>query len=193
MLAGDRRMAIGTIILLIVGVIVLFYFVGTYNRFIKLKNGIESNLKQINVALKKRLDLIEQVVSSVKGQMKFEKGTMTEITKMRSQVSEGMGAAKAKKIDTATTDFLAGLRVQVENYPDLKSNEQVRQLIDSINSLETEVSRLRYVYNNTVQEFNTKRQVVPSNIVAGAFGFNKSEYLEFDEGASLKKAPKIEL
>ena len=187
-------MALGLIIGIVVVVIVLFYFMGTYNRFIRLKNGIESGLKQINVALKKRLDLIEQVVSSVKGQMKFEKGTLTEITRMRSQATAGMDAGKARKIANASDRILAGLRVQVENYPNLKSNENVKQLIDSINSLEDEISRLRYVYNNTVQEFNTKRQTVPSNIVAGMFGFSKNQYLEFDEPeATLKKAPKIDL
>lgn len=182
------------IIIAVLVVILIFWLIGVYNRFINLRNGIESNLKQITVALKKRFDLIEQVVSSVKGQMKFEKGTLTEITALRSKVGGSMTAAQAKSADAAMSKFVSGLNVQVENYPTLKSNENVKQLIDSINSLEEEISRLRYVYNNTVQEFNTKTQTVPSNIVANMFGFGKTKYLEFDESDSvLKKAPKIDL
>lgn len=187
-------MGILGIVIIVVAAILVLWFFGVYNRFVRLKNGIESGLKQINVALKKRLDLIDQVVSSVKGQMNFEKGTLTEITKMRSSVNAGMDAAKAKKVDAASANILAGLRVQVEAYPQLKSNENVKQLIDSINSLEEEISRLRYVFNNTVQEFNTKRQTVPSNIVAGLAGFSKTEYLAFEEPeTTLKKAPKVDL
>ncbi len=187
-------MNIGGIIGIGVGVIIVFYFIGTYNRFVNLKNGIESNLKQISVALKKRLDLIDQVVASVKGQMKFEKSTLTEVTKLRSGITGQMDAAQAKKVDAASSKIISGFQLQVENYPNLKSNENVSQLITSVNELEEEISRLRYVYNNTVQEFNTKTQTIPSNIVAGLFGFGKTNYLEFDESEStLKKAPKIDL
>lgn len=187
-------MNIGGIIGIGVGVIVVFYFIGTYNRFVNLKNGIESNLKQISVALKKRLDLIDQVVASVKGQMKFEKGTLTEVTKLRSGIRGQMDAEQAKKVDAASSKVISGFQIQVENYPNLKSNENVSQLITSVNELEEEISRLRYVYNNTVQEFNTKTQTIPSNIVAGISGFAKNKYLEFDESEStLKKAPKIDL
>jgi len=184
------------LIILIVVVVVLFalYYFSTYNRFINLKNGIESNLEQINVGLKKRLDLIAQVVESVKGQMKFEKGTLENITQMRSQINQATTPDKAQKINEVTNKFMSGLNVQVENYPNLKSNENVTQLINSINGLEEEISRLRYVYNNTVQEFNTKTQTIPSNLVAAISGFAKNKYLEFAEDKkTLEKAPKIDL
>ncbi len=180
---------IGGVVLLAI----IAYFVATYNRFINLKNGIESGLKQINVALKKRVDLIGQVVDSVKGEMKFEKETLTQITKLRSSVKTDMSPEEANKVEKTTRSIFDGLRIQVENYPNLKSNENVKQLIDSINDIETEISRLRYTYNNTVQEFNTKKQSIPSNIVARIAGFSKKEYLEFEEGESLKKAPKVDL
>jgi LemA protein len=181
------------IVLIVVAALLLLYIVGVYNRFVNLRNGIESNLKQITVAMKKRLDLIGQVVDSVKGQMKFEKGTLAEITKLRSEKG-AFNAEKAKKADKALSQFVSGLNVQVEAYPALRSNENVTQLIASINGLEDEISRLRYVYNNTVQEFNTKRELFPSSIVAGMFGFSKNSYLEFDEPeADLKKAPKVAL
>jgi LemA protein len=185
---------IGIIISIVVAVIVLGYLFGTYNRFINLKNGIESTQKQINVALKKRLDLISQIVSSVKGQMKFEKGTLTEVTKMRAGIKPETSIEDAKKIDAASRKILSGIQVQVEAYPNLKSNENVSQLINAVNTTEDEIARLRYTFNNTIQEYNTKTQMIPSNIVAGIFGFGKNKYLEFSESeAELNKTPKIDL
>lgn len=181
------------VILVVVAVVVVFYLIMTYNRFINLRNGIESALKQINVALKKRLDLIGQVVDSVKGEMKFEKSTLAEITRMRSAAVADMPADKARQIDHKTNSILSGLKVQLEAYPDLKSHGNVAQLINTMNSVEDEIGRLRYTLNNTVQEYNTKGQMFPSNLIAGMFGFNKEKYLEFGEGDELKTRPKIEL
>ncbi|NOX71502.1 MAG: LemA family protein [Candidatus Micrarchaeota archaeon] len=182
------------IIIAVVVLAVVAYFISAYNRFVNLRNGIESGLKQINVALKKRVDLIGQVVDSVKGEMKFEKDTLTQVTKLRSAARPDMTSAEAKEVDNAARSIFSGLKVQVENYPNLKSNENVKQLIDSINSMEDEISRLRYTYNNTVQEFNTRCQSIPSNIVAKLGGFDKKSYLQFEETETeLKKAPKISL
>lgn len=185
---------IGTIISITIAAIVGIYVISGYNRFINLKNGIESTFKQISVALKKRLDMISQVVDSVKGQMKFEKSTLTDITKLRSNQGQADDPKKANQFDKQTSQLLSTLKLQVENYPNLKSNENVSQLINSINSLEDEISRLRYTFNNIVQEFNTKLQMFPSNIIAGMFGFKKEEYTAFEESDStLAKAPKINL
>ena len=186
-------MAIFTIIIIVVAVIVVLYVISIYNRFINLKNGIESGLKQINVALKKRMDLVGQIVQSVKGGMKFEKSTLTQITALRNSVSKPMDPATTKKIANQSGALVKGLMVQVEAYPDLKSNQNVQQLINSLNQLEEEISRLRYTFNNTVQEFNTKSQMFPSNMVAGMFGFSKQKYLELGNEAELKTAPDINL
>jgi LemA protein len=172
--------------------IIFVYLAAIYNKFIALRNGIESNFKQIQVALKKRMDLINQVVDSVKGEMKFEKDTLTQITRLRSQAAGELTPGKAKEFDASSSKLLAGLKVQVENYPNLKANENVKQLIQSINELEEEVSRLRYVYNNTIQEFNTKLQSFPTNFIGTAFGFSREKYLEFDSEA-ISKTPKINL
>ncbi len=184
---------ISTIIIGIIILLIIIYVITVYNRFIRLKHGIEANYKQIKVALKKRLDLISQVVESVKGEMKFEKETLTEITRMRSEAGKETSPEQTKELENKSRNILAGLKVQVENYPNLKANENVKQLINSINELEEEISRLRYVYNNTIQEFNTKSEVFPSNIIAGLFGFNKQKYLSFEEEEKLEEAPKIKL
>jgi len=182
---------------LIIAVVILAiaaYFISAYNRFVNLRNGIESGLKQINVALKKRVDLIGQVVDSVKGEMNFEKDTLTQVTKLRSSARPDMTSKEAREVDRAARSIFSGLKVQVENYPDLKANENVKQLIESVNNMEDEISRLRYTYNNMVQEFNTRCQSIPSKIVAKFAGFNKKTYLQFNESeAELKKAPKISL
>ena len=174
-------------------VILLVYIAAVYNRFIVLKNGIESNFKQIQVALKKRLDLITQAVQAVKGEMKFENETMTEIAKLRSQNIESLSPQQLKEADNLTGRFLSGFKVQLERYPDLKSNESVQKILQNIEDLENEISRMRYVYNNTIQEFNTKVQMFPTNIIAKMFGFSKQKYLKFENEDELEKAPDVDL
>ncbi len=174
-------------------VLLLVYVIAVYNRFIILKNGIESNFKQIQVALKKRLDLITQAVQAVKGEMQFENKTMTEIARLRSQNIESMSPQQVKEADALTGQFLSGFKVQVENYPNLKANEGVQRILQNIKNLEEEISRLRYVYNNTVQEFNTKAQMFPTNILAGMFGFGKQKYLKFENEEKLQEAPNVDL
>ncbi len=175
----------------IIIVLFLVYLVSVYNSFVVLKNGIESNFKQIKVALKKRLDLITQVVSAVKGEMKFEKSTLTEITKLRSGNIDELSPEKVRDLDRKSSSILSSLKVQVENYPNLKANENVKQLIKSINDLEEEISRLRYTYNNTIQEYNTKRDLFPTNIFASILGFKRQNYLSFEE--NVDERPKIDL
>ncbi len=187
------KMAILTIIIIVVVVLILFYLIGMYNRFVTLKNGIESNLKQISVAMKKRMDLISQVVNAVKGEMKFEKSTLTEVTKLRSAFNKSVDPSAMKNLSSQSDSLMKGIMVQLEAYPNLKANTNVQQLIDTLHNVEDEISRLRYTFNNTVQEFNTKTQMFPSNIIAGMFGFNKTNYLVFDNEEEIKNAPEVNL
>lgn len=181
-------------IILIVAVVIVLWIVAVYNRFINLRNGIESTFNQISVALKKRLDMIGQIVDSTKGMMKFEKSTLTEVTKLRQAGKGSITPAKADQLLAATNKLAGSIAVQVEAYPKLTSNENVKQLISSVQEMEDEISRLRYTYNNTIQEFNTKRETIPSSIVAGMFGFNKKKYLEMKESAAeLEKRPDTKL
>jgi len=176
-------------------VLLLFWAIGIYNRFINLKNGIESTFNQINVALKKRIDLISQLVEATRGYMKYEKETLTKITELRSKVLSGnVDANNIKQIERETRQILGNIMVQVENYPDLKANENVSKLMDNIKEVEDEIARLRYTYNNIVQEYNTMTETVPSNIVASLFHFTKKPYLQFEESQKeLNKRPKIDL
>ena len=169
-----------TIAVLVIVLLFLLYTLSTFNRFKRLKNAAEATLGQIRVAMKKRLDMISELVDSVKSYAKFEKETLQRITEMRSSVMKG-DAREIGKIDGEIRRILGDIRVAVENYPELKTSENVRQLMDAIRSVEDEIARHRYTYNNIVQEYNTMRDVIPSSIIASSFSFTKMDYLEFGE------------
>jgi LemA protein len=185
-----------SLLLIVVGLIVVLvilgiaiYVISIYNRFQTLKNGAEATLGQIRVALKKRLDMINQLVEAVKSYASFEKETLTKITELRSSVLKANTAEDIQNIDRESRNILGNILVAVENYPELKTSETVKELMDAIKGIEDEIARHRYTYNNIVQEFNTKVDIFPSNIVASLFGFRKMDYLQFEE--EIYERPKI--
>ncbi|HIH44396.1 MAG TPA: LemA family protein [Candidatus Methanoperedenaceae archaeon] len=173
------------VVLLILVIIILFiaYAASIYNRYQQLKNGSLATLGQIRVALKKRLDMISQLAESVQSYAKFEKQTLEKITEMRSNVLRADASAIAS-IEAESRRILGNILVSMENYPNLKTQETVGQLMGAIKDVEDEIARHRYTYNNIVQEFNTMTDVVPSNIVGSTLGFTKLTYLEFEEEIS---------
>jgi len=177
------------IIILVILVGLVLYFISVYNRFQQLKNGAEASFKQIKVALKKRLDLISQLVDAVKSYANFEKSTLEQITALRSSINNVKDASELSQIDKMSKSILSGINVVVENYPDLKTNTIVKDLTNAIQEVEDEIARHRYTYNNIVQEYNTLIDTIPSNIVAKLMGFRKLDYLEFEE--EVEKRPKI--
>jgi len=157
----------------------LVYMLTVYNRFMRLKNAADATLGQIKVALKKRLDMLSELVESVKSYASFEKETLEHITELRSNVMKG----DAKTIDDIQKEMgkiLGNIRVAVEQYPELKTSETVKKLMDSAAAVEDEIARHRYTYNNIVQDYNTMREVIPSNIIASLFSFERKDYLEFE-------------
>ena len=161
-------------------ILLILYFISIYNRYQSLKNGSLATLGQIRVALKKRLDMISQLLDSVQSYAKFEKSTFEKITEMRANVLKADSGGIAN-IEAESRKILGNILVSVENYPNLKTSEPVRQLMDAVKDIEDEIARHRYTYNNIVQEFNTMTDVVPSNLVASLFRFTKLGYLEFEE------------
>jgi LemA protein len=139
--------------------------------------------------------MIGQLVEATKGYMKYEKDTLTKITELRSKVLTGnTNPEQIQQIERESRRILGNIMVQVENYPDLKASENVSKLMDSIKEVENEISRLRYTYNNIVQEYNTLIETIPTNFIAMIGGFTKKPYLQFEESqAELNKRPKIEL
>jgi len=176
-------------IVVIIVVVVILYFVGIYNRFQSLKNSSEATLGQIRVAMKKRLDMIDQLLGAVKSYAKFEKETLEKVTAMRAMVATA-GAGDLNEIERESRSLLGRLFAVAEAYPDLKTNTTVMDLMGAVRSVEEEIARQRYTYNNISQQFNTMRDVIPSNIIANMIGFEKLAYLEFEE--EIEAPPKIE-
>ena len=173
----------------LVVVVLILWVVGIYNRFVSLKNASEASLGQIRVAMKKRLDMIDQLLGSVKSYAKFEKETFERVTAMRSSVATA-GPGDLNKVEAESRSIFGRLLAVMENYPDLKTAGTVTNMMDSIKGLEDEIARQRYTYNNISQEFNTMVDTIPSNFVAKLMGLIKLEYLQFEE--AIKTAPKIE-
>ena len=172
------------VVVIIIVLALIGFFISSYNGFLKLKNGAESTLAQIKVALKKRLDMISQLVDSVKSYADFEKETLQSVTEMRSRVGQLKDAAEVTQVSNQSRKILDNIIAVMENYPDLKAQKNVEELMSAIKQIEDEIARHRYTYNNIVQDYNTRTDVIPSAFVANMFHFKKLEYLEFEEEIS---------
>ncbi len=177
----------GIIVLVIIGLVI--WAVGIYNRFFSLKNSSEATLGQIRVAMKKRLDMIEQLLGAVKSYAKFEKETFEKVTAMRASVATA-SPGDLNKVEVESRSIFGRLLAVAENYPDLKTSTTVTSLMDAVKSIEDEISRQRYTYNNISQEFNTMMDTIPSRFIGRMIGLVKLEYLQFEE--AIKTPPKIE-
>lgn len=175
-------------ILIVIAVGLVLYFVGIYNRFFSLKNSSEATLGQIRVAMKKRLDMIEQLLGAVKSYAAFERETFEKVTAMRASVGSA-GPGDLNQIERESRSLLGRLFAVAENYPDLKTNSTVMTLMDSVRGVEDEIARQRYTYNNISQQYNTLCDVIPSNIIARILGLSKLQYLEFEE--AIQTPPRI--
>lgn len=173
-------MALLLIILGFIAVIIvlaLLWFFMVYNKFIGMNNAIESTFNQIRVAMKKRLDKIGQLVETSKSFVKYEKSIMTDVTKLRSQPMNT--PQDVQKVGKKMESLFGSIKVAVEAYPNLKSQETVMNLMNEISEVEDEIARLRYLYNDQVQMFNNLVLKVPSNFVALIMSYTKKEYLKF--------------
>lgn len=172
--------------LLVPGVVILFicllafYLAYLFNRLVRFKNAADANLGQIRVAMKKRLDMIEQLLGAVRGYVRHEREVFESVASMRAKVL-GAGTTGLEEIDKESRSIAGGILAIAEAYPELKASETVKKLMDAIVSVEDEIARHRYTYNNVVQTFNTMVDSIPSNVVASSTGMEKLGYLEFEE------------
>ena len=178
---------IALVVIVVIGLVL--WIVGIYNRFVSLKNSSEATLGQIRVAMKKRLDMIEQLLGAVKSYAKFERETLERVTAMRASVATA-GPGDLNKVEAESRSIFGRLLAVAENYPDLKTSGTVTSLMDSVKGLEDEIARQRYTFNNISQEFNTMMDTIPSNFVGKLMHLAKLEYLQFEE--AIATAPKIE-
>ena len=169
--------------------VVIVSYIYFYNRLQQFRNAADAELGQIRVAMKKRFDVIEQLLGAVKGYTKFEREVMEKVAELRAGVLSAKPEDLAK-IESESRSLLTLIRAVVEAYPDLKASTTVIKLMDANISVEDEIARQRYTYNNVVQEFNTMVTTIPSNVIAWMSGMQKLEYLQF--GDEIETAPKIE-
>jgi LemA protein len=189
-------------IVLVVGLLLVMFGVGIYNRLVTLKNRFENAFSQIEVQLKRRYDLIPNLVETVRGYMKHEKETLEAVINARNQAVGGLKQAAANPGDPAAMQALAGaeqmltgtlgrLFALAEAYPDLKANQNMAQLTEELTSTENRVAFARQAYNDSVTSYNTYRQTFPPIVFANMFGHaTDAELLEFDSEA-IAEAPKV--
>lgn len=177
------------VVLIIIGVVVLFV-ISMYNSLIQLRNRVKNSWSQIDVQLKRRHDLIPNLLETVKGYMKHEREIMENITKYRSQAMDASTVGEKAQAEGLLSGALGQLRVQVENYPDLKANQNFLSLQEELTSTENKISFARQSYNDQVLFYNNKIQMFPSNIIAGIFKFNEEEFFEV-ENETERAVPKV--
>lgn len=165
-------------------VVAILWLVMVYNGLIRLRNQVDEGWSDIDVQLKRRHDLIPNLVESVKGYMTHEKSLLEDITKARSAAMSAQTAgdtAGLAKAESSLGGMLGNLRVAFEAYPDLKANQTMANLMDELSDTENKIQAARRFYNGVVRDFNTKIQVFPSNIVAGMLGFAKRNFFEIED------------
>ena len=176
------------IVLLVVIILVALWFIGTYNRFVQLRVFIENAWAQIDVFLKRRYDLIPNLIETVKGYAKHEKETLQSITKARTGLVTG-SAEDRMAANNMLTQTLKSLFAVSENYPNLKANENFIELQRELANTENGIASVRSQYSNAVAQFNAAIQQFPSNIIAGMFGFVAKPW--FEAPATEREAPKV--
>lgn len=166
------------IIVLVVVVLLLLWLAGVYNALIRLKNRVQEAWSDIDVQLKRRYDLIPNLVETVRGYMKHEDAVFTKVTQARSQAMQANGAQAKAEAENMLSDTLKSLFAVAEGYPELKASQNFLQLQDEIADTENKIQASRRFYNGQVRDFNTKIQVFPTNLIAGLLKFTAYEYFE---------------
>ena len=182
---------IGWVLLGIV-VVLVFWAIGGYNRLVGLRNQTLNGWKQIDVQLKRRHDLIPNLVNTVKGSMEFERDTLTAVMDARAKAMAAAGPADASRKEGELSQALGRLFAVAENYPQLKSNENVRMLQEELSSTENKIGFARQFYNDIATKYNTSRETFPSNLIASSFNFAQAELFQITDEAE-RAVPSVDL
>ncbi len=178
------------IVLAVFGLAVL-WIVWTYNSLISLRNRLQNAWRQIDVQLKRRHDLIPNLVESVKGYMKYEQETLEKVMDARSRAVNSRGIKETAEAENLLTQSLGKIFALMENYPELKANENVLRLQEELTTTENQIAFARQYYNDLVMQFNTRQEVFPSSLIASFFNFQPSEFFSVPEAE--KTAPQVNL
>lgn len=172
-----------------VGLLLVLYLVSVYNQLVRYRVEVDNSWSQIDVQLKRRHDLIPNLVETVKGVMNFEKSTLTQVMEARAAAMGATNMNDRLKAENDITSGLGRLMAVWENYPALKSNENASQLQEELASTENKIAYVRGHYNDVVANYNAVTQQFPSNLVAGPFGFTQREFLKAADAE--KEAPQV--
>ena len=173
-------------------VVVAMWVIATYNRLVSLRNQVQNGWRQIDVQLKRRHDLIPNLVNTVKGSMEFERDTLTAVMDARARAMAAGGPADAGRKEGELTQAIGRLFAVAENYPQLKSSENVKMLQEELASTENKIGFARQFYNDIATSLNTARETFPSNFIANMFNFAKAELFQITDEAD-KQVPQVDL
>jgi LemA protein len=181
-----------TIALIVIGVVLLvaLIFILIRNSMIGARNRVDEAWSGIDVQLKRRHDLVPNLVEAVKGYAQHERATFENVTEARAKAMAAQGPAEAGQAEGLLSQALGGLRAVAEQYPDLRATENFQQLSRNLSELEDEIQASRRIYNSNVQSYNTKIQIFPNSVVAGMGGFTAREFFEIADAAE-REAPEV--
>lgn len=178
------------IVVIVIILVLAAIFIGMYNSLVRLRNQVDNAWSQIDVQLKRRHDLIPNLVETAKGYMQHEQDTFKAITEARSRAMGANNVGDASKAEGALSGALSQFMLVVENYPDLKANQNFLSLQETLTSTENKIAFARQGYNDQVLFFNNKTQMFPSSVIAGMFNFTKRDFFEIENEAE-RQVPKV--
>ncbi len=167
-----------------IAVVVVLWLVAMYNAFVRLKNNVRDAWSDIDVQLKRRYDLIPNLIESVKGYVAHEKGVLEAVTEARTKAMGAQNVGEKQEAENMLTGALKSLFAVSENYPDLKANENFLELQRELTDTENKIQASRRFYNSNVKEMNNAVQMFPQNLIAGIFNFKEEEFFELEEEAA---------
>jgi LemA protein len=182
---------VAIIVIVVIVVLLLLFFVAQYNGLVRLRNRVDNSWSQIDVQLKRRHDLIPNLIETVKGYAAHESGTLEKVVQARNAAISAQGPQEQAQAENVLSGALKSIFALAEAYPDLKANQNFLSLQEELTSTEDRISYARQFYNDSVLKYDNKLETFPSNTIAGMFNFQPREYFKTDDAAD-REVPKVQ-